>query len=283
LYASSLIARYDWRAVFYLGAAATAVLLPIAFFLVPESVHWLTRQQPLDALAKVNRSLKQLGHATILALPKLQAGETRKSLADIFSPALAGITLIVTSAYFLHILTFYFLLKWTPKIVVDMGFNAAAGGRVLTMANFGGAAGGAIFGLLTARIGLKPLSICVLTLNAGAVVMFGRASADVDRLTLLAVVVGFFGNAAVSGLYSIVAYVFPTHVRATGTGFVIGIGRAGAVLSPWLVGYLLESGATLAKVGMIMGSGSLLAAGAIMFLQLKESKTLQVDPDIVKV
>jgi MFS family permease len=283
LYASSLIARYDWRAVFYLGAAATAVLLPIAFFLIPESVHWLTRQQPLDALAKVNRSLKQLGHSTILALPKLQAGETRKSLADIFSPALAGITLIVTSAYFLHILTFYFLLKWTPKIVVDMGFNATAGGRVLTMANFGGAAGGAIFGLLTARIGLKPLSICVLTLNAVAVAIFGRAPADLDRLTLLAVVVGFFGNAAVSGLYSIVAYVFPTHVRATGTGFVIGIGRAGAVLSPWLVGYLLESGATLPKVGIIMGAGSLLAAGAIMFLQLKESKTLQVDPDIVKV
>jgi MFS family permease len=87
----------------------------------------------------------------------------------------------------------------------------------------------------------------------------------------------------VSGLYSIVAYVFPTHVRATGTGFVIGIGRAGAVLSPWLVGYLLESGAILPKVGIIMGAGSLLAAGAIMFLQLKESKTLQVDPDIVKV
>src|SRR6266850_4580329 len=63
LYASSLIARYDWRAVFYFGAAATAVLLPIVFFLVPESVHWLTRSQPDNALAKVNQSLKRLGHA----------------------------------------------------------------------------------------------------------------------------------------------------------------------------------------------------------------------------
>src|SRR5258707_4483322 len=35
----------------------------------------------------------------------------------------------------------------------------------------------------------------------------------------LAAVAGFFGNAGVSGLYSIVAYAFPTHVRATGTGF----------------------------------------------------------------
>jgi hypothetical protein len=30
LYASSLIATYDWRAVFYFGAAVTAALLPVA-------------------------------------------------------------------------------------------------------------------------------------------------------------------------------------------------------------------------------------------------------------
>src|SRR5258707_13342209 len=34
----------------------------------------------------------------------------------------------------------------------------------------------------------------------------------------LAAVAGFFGNAGVSGLYSIVAYAFPTHVRETGPG-----------------------------------------------------------------
>src|SRR5207245_2541405 len=145
----------------------------------------------------------------------------------------------VAAAYFLHIISFYFLLKWGPKIIVDMGFPASAGGRILTMANFGGAAGGAAFGLLTARLGLKPLTIAILVLNSAAIVVFGRAPADLDRLTMLAIVVGFFGNAAVSGMYSIVAYAFPTHVRATGTGFVIGVGRGGAVLSPWLAGYLL--------------------------------------------
>jgi MFS family permease len=285
LYASSLIAQYDWRAVFYLGAAATAVLLPVAFFLVPESVHWLTRKQPVNALARVNESLRRLGHlsspaasaptAMITALPEVHEEERKKSLADIFSPALIGITLIVTAAYFLHIITFYFLLKWAPKIVADMGFAASQGGRVLTMANFGGAAGGAAFGLLTARIGLKPLTIGILVCNAVAVVVFGRSAADLSSLTTLAIIVGFFGNAAVSGLYSIVAYAFPTHVRATGTGFVIGIGRGGAVLSPWLAGYLLDSGATLPTVGMIMATGSLLAAAALLFLRLGNTEQPQ--------
>jgi len=276
LYASSLIARFDWRAVFYFGAAATAVLLPIVFFLVPESVHWLTRKQPANALDKVNRALKALGHQVVAALPEVHADERKKTLADIFSTALIGVTLIVAAAYFLHIISFYFLLKWGPKVIVDMGFPAAAGGRVLTMANFGGAAGGAVFGLLTARLGLKPLTIGILILNAAAIVVFGYAPRDLDRLTLLAIVVGFFGNAAVSGMYSIVAYAFPTHVRATGTGFVIGVGRGGAVLSPWLVGYLKDSGATLPVVGMIMAVGSLLAAVVMAFLTLHPERPVAV-------
>src|SRR5437762_11385774 len=272
LYASSLIARYNWRAVFYFGAGATAVLLPIVFFLVPESVHWLTRKQPVNALAKINHSLKRLGHAAIQALPDVQQEERKKSLADIFSPALIGVTLIVTTSYFLHIVTFYFLLKWAPKIVVDMGFAASQGGRVLTMGNFGGAVGGAVFGLLTARFGLKPLTIAILAVNAVAVAIFGRSAADLNSLTTLAVIVQFFGNAAVSGVYSIVAYAFPTHVRATGTGFVIGIGRGGAVISPWLAGYLLDRGATLPTVGMIMGAGSLLAALVLVFLKVESGR-----------
>ena len=277
LYASSLIARYDWRAVFYFGAAATALLLPIVFFLVPESVHWLTRAQPVDALAKVNQSLSRLGHAVVAALPEVRGEERKKSLGDIFSPALVGVTMIVTASYFLHIVTFYFLLKWAPKLVADMGFAASQGGRVLTMANFGGATGGAIFGLLTARFGLKPLTIAILALNAVAVTIFGRSTADLNSLMTLGFIVNFFGNAAVSGLYSIAAYAFPTHVRATGTGFVIGVGRGGAVLSPWLAGYLLNQGTTLPTVGMVMAVGSLLAAFILMFLRLGSEQPVLAD------
>jgi MFS family permease len=91
---------------------------------------------------------------------------------------------------------------------------------------------------------------------------------------MLAIIVQFFGNAAVSGLYSIVAYAFPTHVRATGTGFVIGIGRGGAVLSPWLAGYLLDRGATLPTVGMVMAAGSLLAALVLFFLKLGSAQPI---------
>ncbi len=275
MFASRLLVNHDWRSVFYFGATVTAILLPLLFFFVPESVHWLTRKQPANALARINGALKKLGHATVAALPEVHESERRKSVGDIFSPGLLSITLLVTAAYFLHIVTFYFILKWTPKIVADMGFAASSAGGVLTWANFGGALGGALFGLLTARIGLKPLTIGILVFTAIGVAMFGRTPANLDTMSWLAGIAGFFGNAGISGLYSIVAYAFPTHVRATGTGFVIGVGRGGAVLAPILAGFLFDKGFGLPIVGMVMGAGSLLAAFVLLFLKVGTSRPEQ--------
>ena len=142
---------------------------------------------------------------------------------------------------------------------------------MLTWANVGGALGGATFGVLTARFGLKPLTIAILVLTFVGVTAFGRTPADLDRMALLAAFAGFFGNAGVSGLYSIVAYSFPTHVRATGTGFVIGVGRAGAVLAPILAGFLFEANKGLPTVAIVLASGSLLAAIVLLFLKMKTS------------
>jgi benzoate transport len=277
LWASGLINAYGWRSVFYLGAALTAVLLPIAYFLVPESVHWLARKQPANALTRLNASLRKLGYAAVNALPQIRTEDRKKSLADIFSPAFISITLIVTAAYFLHIVSFYFLAKWTPRIVGAMfpSLPPGTGPGVLALTNFGGAAGGALFGLLAGRVGLKPLTIVIMAMNAVTIILFGRTPDDLNTLTWLAIAVGFFGNAAISGMYSIVAYAFPTHVRATGTGFVIGVGRGGAVLSPWLAGFLFDPTRQLTAlpvdklpwVAIIMAMGSLLAAGVLIFLR----------------
>ncbi|MDT8398189.1 MAG: MFS transporter [Pseudomonadales bacterium] len=266
--ASNLLASYDWRAVFYFGAAVTAFLIPVVYFLVPESIQWLTRKQPEGALEKINGILIRLKHSTVSALPVISSEERKKSVAEIFKPGLIAITLMITAAYFLHVTTFYFILKWTPKIVADMGFLPSLAGGVLVWANVGGALGGAIFGLLTTRFELRKLTIAILVLTAVGVAIFGRTPEDLDRMKMLAAFAGFFGNAGITGLYSIMANAFPTHVRATGTGFAIGVGRGGAVLSPILAGFLLDGGSSLPTVGLIMGMGSLLAGIVLIFLKL---------------
>jgi benzoate transport len=277
--AAQLLGEHGWRSVFYFGAAVTAAFIPIVFFLVPESVHWLARKQPDGALERINRTLARMGHAAIRAMPQISATLRPGSVMDIFAPALLGTTAIVAVAYFFHIMTFYFVLKWVPKIVVDMGFAASSAAGVLVWANVGGALGGATLGLLTQRFNVKALTIGAMVLSTVLVAVFGRSPEDLARLALLCAFAGFFTNGAIVGMYAIFAKAFPTHVRASGTGFSIGVGRGGSVLGPVLAGFLFDGGVELATVALVMGCGSLLAAGVLTLLKLEPTSPSAADAE----
>jgi benzoate transport len=267
--AARLLRSGDWRPVFYFGAAVTTALIPIVFVFVPESIHWLARKQPAGALEKVNRSLMRMGRATVAALPDLSAEARRTSIAGIFAPSLIAGTVIVTLAYFFHITTFYFIAKWTPKIVANFGFHPSLAAGVLVWVNVGGATGGALFGLLTQRYSVKSLTIGVLLASAVAVTAFGRSPADLQTLSMMGAVAGFCTNAGIVGLYAIIAQVFPTHVRAFGSGFAIGVGRGGAVIAPMIAGFMFEARYSLPVVALSLSVGSLLAAVVLSMLKLE--------------
>jgi benzoate transport len=277
--ASLLLKRGDWRVVFEFGAAATALFIPLVLWLVPESVAWLCQRQPAGALTSINRSLVRMGHEPIAELPVEPPDARKRSVADIFSPRLIRVTVLVTAAYFLHITTFYFILKWVPKIVVDMGFTPSSAAGVLVWANVGGASGGAMLGLLSLRFRLKHLTMLVLVLSTIMVSAFGRGQADLAQLSLVCAITGFCTNAGVVGLYGILAQAFPTYVRATGTGFAVGLGRAGAMLAPIIAGYLFRGGYSLQFVAIAMSAGSLVGAVALWLLPLEPAaRSVQGEP-----
>ncbi len=269
LIVKQLLRDHDWRSVFYFGSIITAAFLPLVFFLVPESVHWLTQKQPKRALERINRTLGRMGHAAVSSLPVIPPEVLKLSVRDIFAPGLIVTTLLSSLAYFFHIVTFYFLLKWVPKIVVDMHFSASDATGVVVWANVGGALGGAVLGLLSQRVSLKQLTIGVMLLSSVMVILFGRSEADLNQLSLVCAAAGFFINAGIVGLYAIYAQAFPTHVRATGTGFAIGIGRGGSVLAPITAGFLFKWGYPLPTVAIYMAMGSLVGAGILALLKLK--------------
>lgn len=272
-----LLKGYDWRSVFYLGAGATFLFIPLVYFWMPESIHWLVKRRPKNALQRVNKVLASLKHDTVNALPAMDESTTQAkpaSFLDIFSSKLLVTTIIVTLAYFFHITTFYFILKWAPKIVVDMGFAPASAAVVLTWANVGGALGGVLFGFLATRIELRNLTIATLMASVAAIAIFGQSPNNILVLSVLAAAAGFFTNAGIVGLYSIFAYAFPTHVRGFGTGFAIGVGRGGAVLSPMVAGFLFNANLGLSIVAVVMGLGSMLAALALLFFKLSPNKDI---------
>jgi benzoate transport len=262
-----LLATGTWRDIFSFGAGATAVFIPIVWLFVPESVAFLERARVAGALEKINRVLVRFGHAPVKALAAVVAQVERRSVTDILRPGLLATTLLVTFAYFAHITSFYFLLKWVPKIVVDLGYEPRAAAGVLTWLSVGGATGGAIFGLIATRVGLKFLTIVTLVGACAMIAWFGRGAADLNALTAAVAIAGFFTNAAIVGLYALFAAVFPTHVRATGTGFAIGVGRGGAALAPVLAGYLFQAGFALQVVALTMAMGSLVAALTLLALK----------------
>ncbi|MBN2131592.1 MAG: MFS transporter, partial [Sedimentisphaerales bacterium] len=264
--ASILLVYFDWRSVFLFGTIATAAFIPLTWYLLPESIEHLIHRRPRGALERVNATLQRMGHAAIEALPPAEKEAPSSGMRALFSPELARTTILLTFAYFTHIMTFYFTLKWIPKIVVDMGFAPALAGGVLVWANVGGVTGSVLLGLLAQRYAVRGLIIATLILGAGAVVWFGQGQADLAELALVAACVGFFTNAAVVGLYALFAQSFPTALRAGGTGFAIGVGRGGSASGPIIAGFLFAAGASLPSVACIMALGSVVAAASLLAL-----------------
>jgi benzoate transport len=267
--AGQVLLSYDWHSIFYFGTAATVFFIPLFYFVVPESVHWLIRKQPEGALDKVNKTLKRMGHSAIAVLPEIAPEVRKKSYGDLFAPDLRRITIIITVAYFLQIFTYYFILKWVPKVIVNMGFSPSDGAIMLMYANIGGALGGIVLGLLTLRVDLKKLTMATLALSAVLVTILGNMT-DLNYFAIIVTLCGFFGNAGIIGMYAMFPVAFPTHVRASGTGFTIGMGRGGAYLSPIIVGFMFQHGLSLPVVTMLISIGTLTAAGVLLFLKLKK-------------
>jgi len=269
VFVQKLLASASWHAVFVCGGWATAAFLPIVWGLVPESVAFLDRRGAPGALEQINRILARLGQPAAQALSEARGASARRSIADVLKPGLLATTALVTFGYFAHITSFYFIVKWVPKIVVDMGFDPRTAAGMLTWVSVGGAIGGALFGLIATRVALKPLIVVALLAGSLMIVRFGQGAAALSGLKLTLAFSGFFTNAAIAGFYLLFAQVFPTHVRATGTGFAIGVGRGGAVLAPIIAGYLFQAGLALQTVALLMACGSLLAAVALLALKVR--------------
>jgi len=262
-----LLKTHDWRIVFEVAAAASAALFPIVWLCVPESISWLCYRRPAGALAKVNKTLARMGHAAIQELPALPPVGQRPSFKDLLTPRLFRLTLLLVLAYFAHITSFYFIIKWVPRVVSDLGYTPSTNADVLFWISVGGATGGALLGFLALRQSVRMLTIGVLLLSAASIWIFGRGQADLFELKAIIFVCGFMVNAGIVGLYTLLAIAFPTHLRATGTGIAIGIGRGGAALAPILAGYLRDHGLSLQAVAFIMGCGALVGAIALLFVR----------------
>jgi MFS family permease len=271
-----LLVEYDWRAVFLFGSIVTAVLIPIVWLLIPETPAYYAALRPEGAVEKINRSLRAFAKTEISALPQQAEGAAKPKVTAILSdPRLRPVTLLLAFGYMFHTITFYYILKWAVQIVADYppGYPPAEAASVLTYANVGGAVGGFLFGFLLQKWDIKWPTIIMLLLGSAAVAAFGLGRDSLEEWRWATVATGFFTNAAIVGYYAAFARGFPAYARATGTGFVLGVGRLGAAGSPIIAGFLftLLGNDELLGVSVIMALGSLVSAILLWLLPIRDA------------
>lgn len=269
-----LLVDYDWRAVFMFGAIVTAVMIPLVVLLVPETPAFYAARRPADALAKINKSLRALQQRAIEALPEIRQEGPKPKVTDILSkPGLRKVTWLLAFGYMFHTLTFYYILKFAVQIVADSGFSQPEAASTLTYANIGGAVGGAIFGFALKKWDIKGPTIVMLFLGVIAVAWFGTGHDTLGQWRFAGFLTMFCLNAAIVGYYAAFARGFPAYARATGTGFVLGVGRAGAAGSPIIAGFLFDAlgKSELLTVSLIMCFGSIMGAVLLWLLPIRDA------------
>jgi benzoate transport len=236
-----LITEFGWRSAFIFGGACSTILLPLIFFL-PESLDFLLASKSKDRLARANAVLRRLGYAPMTRLPDITFEEkSTRAVVGVFEGQFLKATLLICLSYFMLMLSFYFVLSWTPKNMVDLGFTMQQGIFGSVLLNAGGILGGLTFGYLAGKSHARKLAPYLFVGLFAAIVAFGALRSGLVPLMTGAFVAGFFLMASMASLYAIVPRIYPASVRNTGTGLAIGFGRLGAVMGPYLGGLLIAA------------------------------------------
>jgi benzoate transport len=238
--APALIGHLGWRWVYVAGGTASLLLTLAVVALLPESLEFLLKVQPRDALKRARAIAIRLQVPPADALPVRQTG-ARPSPLTPFEPRLVRRTLLISAAFFLLWLTEFFVVTWTPTILSREGLTLAAASRGGVLLTLGGMAGTLLVGAFGMSFGLVRVVGLYLSASFFMTLVFAFANIQAS-MVLVCAVLGFllFGSAV--GLYAVAARIFPLEVRATGTGVALAFGRAGAVVGLSLGGFLMGLG-----------------------------------------
>jgi len=261
---SALLEHFDWRSVFVAGALTTGVLALISVWYLPESIEYLIARRSSNARARINTILARLRRPAIQTLPEPGAVKTGTSLLDIvLRPELLGIALFITVIYALHNATTYYALNWIPKIVADLSLSQSQAATVGAWCSGGGIIGALFAAWMSTRYDIKLLAGAGLL---GAAVLLWIFAHTPGQMALLITASGVLGACLYGGqtsLYALMTRSFPIQVRATGIGFVTGVGRVGGIVAPLVSGHLLGKGLGYAQVSTVMALGSLIGGIAL--------------------
>ena len=267
---TSLIAFYDWRAVFIFGGLLSSVMIVIAWRYVVESIDFLSGQQTEDGAQRAQQIMAQMGYEGQRP-DRAGPGHDVKSFSykALFDKAYLNPTVRIWIAFFCAMFVFYFTVNWTPKVLVDLGLPVGQGISAGVVMNVGGVLGGLTLGYVCYRWDVRHLVAFYMVAAFVSLVLFGLLSASVSVLLIVAFIIGFFLFGSMIGLYTVVPQIYGSDIRTFGTGWAIGMGRIGGVAGPYVAGLIIASGVERGVFFALLSVPILLAAYVVYTIRME--------------
>lgn len=259
-YLSNYILKYySWEVVYIIFGIISIFFIPIIYFFLLESVDFLLKNQPKNALSRVNLILKKLDFSKIDHLPNKVNLASKIPVNSLFQSKYIDSTIKLWMAFFLSFACLYFLISWIPKMVTELGLSLQLGIYSGTVFNIGAFFGIVTQGYFSSKFGLKKIISIFLIVTCVIMTQIQHFFGS-DWMLLIFGVLGFTIQGGFVGLYSVAARIYPTEFRTTGVGWGIGAGRLGAVLGPLVAGVLIGSGIGISMNFIIFSIPALIAA-----------------------
>jgi len=234
---AALVPQYGWPILFQIGGIVPIVIAVAALFGMPESIKYMalheSQRRRMEALITAIRPDFKIPRNARFVI------EDEKQFSGfnpiyLFREGLALITPFLWLLFALNLMGYFFLLSWTPTLLTAAKLpltTAALAGAVLQV---GGTVGALALCWWLQRH--RFLAICIMFVLAVPVVgSIGFAGLTSQSALLTATFfAGFLVLGIQSGINVVGAMIYPTSLRASGSGWQLGIGRIGSIVGPLL-------------------------------------------------
>jgi len=238
---TSGLLRYGSSAIF-LGAGVTSLIALALALLLPESLRTggYSKSAPRD-------------RGTLLSSLREQFAERR---------LWPGLMLWV--GLFSMLVVTYFLVSWTPTLLVKSGFSPGKAALGSVLLNLGGVVGALIMAPVINRFG--PYIPAAIAVGCGAVViaLLGQNVRSVAPLMFALFVAGGCIIGGQLNFPAMTVALYPQHVRGAGTGWTMGVGRLGSIVGPMVGGALVAANFSVGGLFVIAAIPPAIAAGALV-------------------
>ncbi|HMG92261.1 MAG TPA: MFS transporter, partial [Chryseolinea sp.] len=224
------------------------VMLILVYFFMSDSLDYLVRKQPGNALNKINALLQKMNRETVAVLPEKPEVKAIASPLLLFNDEYRDSTIKSWGALFFSFISLYTLMSWVPTIAADSGLSLDVAIYVGISLNAGAALGSSLVGAIGSKFGLRQTVFVFMICAFAVMLLYGNVSWSTLMLLILIFLIGVFVQGGFNGLFPTLSRIYHTDIRATGIGYGFGIGRLGAIIGPALFGLLADRGLTTAQL-----------------------------------